>query len=63
MTRKHFQAIANIFAWRKDSVNSTIDFDRGFEYARERLAEDMADYLATQTPNFDRRRFLDACGL
>lgn len=50
MTRKHFEAIAAI-------IKNTLVTDR-----REATATAMADYLATQNPNFDRGRFLTACG-
>ena len=31
--------------------------------ASQQCAEDMADYFATKNPNFDRERFLKACGV
>lgn len=60
MTRKHFEAIAKIInarlAWA-DAVQY------GYIDATQKIANEMADYFATQNPNFDRARFLKACGL
>jgi hypothetical protein len=52
MTRKHFEAAAQILA----------DADLARE-ARATIAQDFAEYFATQNPNFDRDRFFAACGL
>jgi hypothetical protein len=61
MTRKHFNALAAIFRQHRDM------FDGGRNpnkvAANEELARRMADYLDTQNPNFDRARFLEACGV
>lgn len=48
MTLKHFKAIAEIISSQPD-VSIT-------------LAEDLASYFKTENPNFDRDRFLAACG-
>lgn len=50
MTRKNFEAIAAILA----AQPSTTEVDN--------VIIAMADYLCTQNPNFDRARFLKACG-
>lgn len=51
MTRKHFEAIAEIIRAIPEDVS------------RSTAAHDLADYFETQNPLFDRRRFLIACGL
>ena len=63
MSRKDFEAIARVFAEQADYNLSTIEFDDGHNFAHAKLAENMADYLATTNPNFDRTRFLAACGV
>ena len=51
MTRKHFKAIAEIINDAGDDVDAV-----------ERLAGDLASYFKSENPNFDRDRFLTACG-
>jgi hypothetical protein len=63
MTKRHFEAIARIFALRAGFDMSTIDYDNGYNTAVARLANDMADYFETENPRFDRDRFMEACGL
>lgn len=62
MTRKHFIAIANIV---RDLIIDApaAGFDEGHTAGVEELARNMADYFVTENPNFDRARFLKACGL
>lgn len=59
MTRKHFEAIAATF--RGLMQNTTIPHEsRVTLYS---LAHTQADYFATVNENFDRERFLKACGV
>jgi hypothetical protein len=54
LTRQHFQLIADVV---KDSIGySTPD-------SRNVLAREFANKLASTNPNFDRARFLVACGV
>jgi hypothetical protein len=53
MTRKHFEAIARIFAGHPAIRSSEV----------KSIGYDIADYLGTQNPNFDRARFLKAAGI
>lgn len=54
VSKKDFKAVAEIIkknnCWRE-------------EYYTEKTAIDFADYFATQNPQFDRERFLQACGI
>lgn len=60
MTRKDFEAIANIATnARLDAVNR--NSTDGIE-AVYGMALDMSDYFATDNPRFDRAKFLAACG-
>lgn len=52
MTRKHFSAIAKAIA------SASIDAP-----ARKAIARELAAICATTNPNFDRARFLAACGV
>lgn len=56
MTRKHFQAIADVLRFATER-------HAGDPCTRDQIAREMADFLATQNPNFKRTRFLDACGV
>lgn len=69
MTRKHFEAIAAIIdsQIKAEPVFTAAGFDEGFEAGRiagmEDIAKDLADYFSSVNPNFDRHRFLNACGI
>ena len=51
MTKRHFEAIAAIIAF---NVSNPV--------TRQTLADQLSGYFATVNPNFDRQRFLSACG-
>lgn len=51
MTRKHFQMIAAVVAEIKD------------DHERKEAAIRFAFLLPSYNPNFNRARFLDACGV
>ena len=54
MTRKHFQALANVVARYSNIIPPSILWD---------LADDIADVCAAENPRFDRQRFRTACGV
>ncbi len=54
LTRKDFKAVAEI-------INS--NRGQGVEYTLDNIASELADYFVTQNPQFDRERFMRACGL
>lgn len=58
MTRKDFEAIAAIIAEQNTGEPGSVS-----TVAMSYLANDLADYLETRNPNFDRARFIRACGL
>lgn len=63
MTRKDFKAIAEIIKGNVEFIKQT---DGHCYNCRERIrniADELADYLSTQNPRFDRKRFLEACGV
>jgi len=53
MTRKHYLAIADILEYRLCAKDN---------HPHE-IAKRLADYFATDNGNFDRARFLEACGV
>ena len=57
MTKKHFEAIAAIFR------NTYIDDDTDPVVAQKDMADRMADLFKSENPQFDREKFLTACGL
>ena len=63
MTTKHFKALARILAQFNLPADAAAGFDAGYAAAAFGITSDVADYLATQNSNFDRARFLKACGL
>lgn len=62
LTKKDFKAIAEIIAKQfvDDSGNNESWIIK--RHIRK-TAQQLADYFAIQNPRFDRRKFLDACGL
>lgn len=59
MTRKHFEALA---AMVRDLASTTADPTQAVDIAVRDHADTLAKFCATQNPNFDRARFLKACG-
>ena len=58
MTKKHFEAIASIISANVCKIYS----DSGdTSIACPSLVTALANYLQEQNPNFDRKRFLEAC--
>jgi len=55
MTKKHYERIAFIIHTARTSVPK-----HNHEWW---IAENLADYFATDNKNFDRTRFLQACGI
>ena len=56
MTKKHYEAIANIIASQYENANMN-------DYGRYRMAYELASYFTIDNPKFDRARFLQACGI
>lgn len=61
MTRQDFKLIAEVL---KDSLpyedSNSIEAERGYH---EMICNAFADRLSSTNPNFDRTRFLKACGV
>jgi len=64
MTRKHFQAIADVLRYDMDNLHNwpTAEHEVRKAGCADR-ANRMAVMLAKQNPGFDRQRFLAACGV
>ena len=62
MSRKDFVAIANIINKYTDP-GAAAGYDEGVSNGAAFVADELADYLATTNQNFDRERFLTACGV
>lgn len=61
MTKKHYEAIAAILKKYKYAPLYEVDYS---DYrTSQHISEDLADYFATDNRNFDRTRFLQACGI
>ena len=68
LSRKHYEAIAGILASNtQPKTGYSAGFDEGWatgmEEMRQYVVDDLADYFATENPNFDRERFLKAAGV
>lgn len=62
MSRKHYIAIANIIRGNVEAVSNGSDSDECHDIL-ETVANELADFLKTDNANFDRSRFLSACGV
>lgn len=64
MSRKNYVATAKIFAaaMNRNSLSGTSAEANARAEIRE-LCGDIASMFAADNPNFDRTRFLDACGM
>lgn len=61
MTKKHYEAIAAILEKYRHAPLYESDYT---DYrTAEHIANDLADYFETDNKNFDRNRFLQACGI
>lgn len=58
MTRKHFQAIAAVI---RSHYENEAD-PNPWRYTAHAIAADLASVFAADNPNFDRAKFLAACG-
>lgn len=58
MTRKHFEAIARVVR-----VNGEFHTNEHAKDLHKDIAQGLASVFANFNPNFDRARFLAACGI
>lgn len=58
LTRQHYKAIAAIIKENTSHVNPQFLF-----IPTQELVEFLSNYFTTDNPNFDRDKFLAACGL
>lgn len=65
MTRKHFIAIADRIRdlFDGNSPVSDANFIAGYARGIEDTTKELCDEFARINPNFDRERFLTACGM
>ncbi len=63
LTRKDFKAIANIIKRNRTriGIEDVEQLCNGLSCLRPAIIGDIADYLVTQNPRFDRQKFLIAC--
>ena len=63
MTRKDYIKLAAAIRAQRDIQQSTEPRGKFYRAAIDAVAESIAAVLAADNPNFDRQRFLTACGL
>lgn len=63
LTKKDFKAVAKIIKGIVGNGFIGEDFDMGWHDSIVLTTKRLADYFATQNPQFDRSRFMKACGL
>ena len=68
LSRKHYEVIAEILASNvQPKTGYAAGFDEGWatgmEEMRQEVANDLAEYFASENPYFDRERFLKAAGV
>ena len=63
MTKKHFQAIAEILKEEFEQYGPNTTARTISKEISNDLAKKMADYFKSENANFDRSRFLSACGV
>lgn len=70
MTKTHFEAIAHIIAARAAGNRALVAqtsndkvYDAAFITALSIVAVDLAEYFEAENPQFNRQKFLAACGL
>lgn len=63
LTKKDFKAVAEIIDDIRPIFSQSTREDMGRTRACTRIAKSLADYFATQNLQFDRERFMQACGL
>ena len=56
-TERTFKAVAEIIKKHYHAANRHADLPF------ENLADDLADFFARENPNFDRNKFMEACGM
>lgn len=59
MTRKDYSAVANIIKKEMDRCDGC---DDGIVLALNRIVDEMCSVFKADNPNFDKDRFLSACG-
>lgn len=63
MTKKHFEAIAALLANANLAVVDEAGNPQAADIVMRDLCDAMADYFASENPNFSYQIFLTACGL
>jgi len=64
MTKKNFEAVAKILRHNTVDVSEhSTEHEIGRANQSELILSDLADYFASDNPNFDRARFLKASRL
>jgi len=66
MTRKHYQAFADLINSARREINSEgipDDFNIGKHYTIGWIASSMAFLFEDYNPRFDRKKFMEACGI
>ncbi len=61
--KKDFKTIAEIIKGNIDFIANTKGHCYNCKERAKNIADELADYLSTKNPNFNRDKFLVACGV
>lgn len=63
MTKKHYEAIADVVCRINLEYSGNTTIHKYVRTSNRVTARRLADYFATDNPRFDRDKFLTACGI
>lgn len=62
MTRKDFEAVAEIIRTNSHVVSLSTTFEEGALFAGSSIADEICKVFKADNPQFDREKFQQACG-
>lgn len=64
MTKKDYIAIARMISMRvADFTPGDMPITEAYNHGVKLVTKDLAEYMAQDNPDFDRTKFLEACGI
>jgi hypothetical protein len=63
MSKKEFEAVAEILRINSRLISYSEDFNNGAYYAGRSIARELSQLFKQDNPRFDAEKFLSACGI